>query len=300
MATLAVTRRLTCLTPSGSGWSRCFLWARGRADRRDGRNGSLSTGSVGGCGWVRRGGMCRSVTALGGRCMGCSVAGSGPGCGSGSLPPAGTGRCGGVDRLGGSVDSTVARAHQHAAGSRTRPDEQKESPGGVGDGAGGEPADHALGRSRGGLTTKIHLACEQGQKVMSLLVTAGQRGDSPQFQAVLEAISVPRLGAGRLARDRTGSGSTRPTAPTPTAPTCADAASGARSRPRPTRSVTAGTGAPGAAGRRSSARSTTGGVTPSSAASTGSNATAPSLRDSTSSPSATKPPSTSPPSTTGC
>jgi hypothetical protein len=72
-----------------------------------------------------------------------------------------------------SVDSTVAQAHQHAAGARTRPDEQKESPGGVGDGAGGEPADHALGRSRGGLTTKIHLACEQGQKVMSLLVTAG-------------------------------------------------------------------------------------------------------------------------------
>lgn len=32
---------------------------------------------------------------------------------------------------------------------------------------------------------------------MSLLVTAGQRGDSPQFQADLEAISVPRLGAGR-------------------------------------------------------------------------------------------------------
>ncbi len=57
-----------------------------------------------------------------------------------------------------SVDSTVARAHQHAAGARTRPDEQKESPGGVGDGAGGEPADHALGRPRGGLTTKIHLA----------------------------------------------------------------------------------------------------------------------------------------------
>jgi hypothetical protein len=74
------------------------------------------------------------------------------------------------------VDSTVARAHQHAAGARTRPDEQKESPGGVGDGAGGELADHALGRSRGGLTTKIHLACEQGQKVMSLLVTAGQCG----------------------------------------------------------------------------------------------------------------------------
>ena len=32
---------------------------------------------------------------------------------------------------------------------------------------------------------------------MSLLVTAGQRHDSPQFQPVLEAIRVPRLGLGR-------------------------------------------------------------------------------------------------------
>lgn len=29
------------------------------------------------------------------------------------------------------------------------------------------------------------------------MVTAGQRGDSPQFEAVLEAIRVPRLGLGR-------------------------------------------------------------------------------------------------------
>jgi len=29
------------------------------------------------------------------------------------------------------------------------------------------------------------------------VITAGQRGDSPQFQAVLEAISVPRTGPGR-------------------------------------------------------------------------------------------------------
>ena len=60
-----------------------------------------------------------------------------------------------------------------------------------------EPDDHALGRSRGGLTTKVHLACEQGQKPLSVLVTAGQRGDSPQFQAVLEGIGVPRPGRGR-------------------------------------------------------------------------------------------------------
>jgi transposase len=93
-----------------------------------------------------------------------------------------------------SVDSTIARAHQHAAGARTRPDEQAEPPGEAGE---DEPADHALGRSRGGLTTKIHLSCEQGQKVLSLLVTAGQRGDSPQFRPVLERIAVPRMGAGR-------------------------------------------------------------------------------------------------------
>jgi transposase len=60
-----------------------------------------------------------------------------------------------------------------------------------------EADDHALGRSRGGLTTKVHLACEQGQKPLSILITAGQRGDSPQFQAVLEGIRVPRRGPGR-------------------------------------------------------------------------------------------------------
>ena len=92
-----------------------------------------------------------------------------------------------------SVDSTVARAHQHAAGARKRGDVQAEPPGGVAV----EPADHALGRSRGGLTTKLHLGCEQGQKPLSIVLTAGQRGDSPQFVLVLEGIAVPRLGGGR-------------------------------------------------------------------------------------------------------
>lgn len=32
---------------------------------------------------------------------------------------------------------------------------------------------------------------------MSLLVTAGQRHDSPQFQPVLDTIRVPRIGPGR-------------------------------------------------------------------------------------------------------
>lgn len=32
---------------------------------------------------------------------------------------------------------------------------------------------------------------------MSIVITAGQRGDSPQFEAVLGGIRVPRLGLGR-------------------------------------------------------------------------------------------------------
>ncbi|WP_374225650.1 IS5 family transposase [Micromonospora sp. C31] len=92
-----------------------------------------------------------------------------------------------------SVDSTSARAHQHAAGARKRGNLQAEPPGGVSV----EPDDHALGRSRGGLTTKLHLGCEQGEKPLAIVLTAGQRGDSPQFIPVLTAIRVPRLGAGR-------------------------------------------------------------------------------------------------------
>jgi transposase len=84
-----------------------------------------------------------------------------------------------------SVDSTSVRAHQHAAGARRDLVVRDE------------PDDHALGRSRGGWSTKLHLACEQGRRLMSLVLTGGQCGDSPQFIAVLERIRVPRLGVGR-------------------------------------------------------------------------------------------------------
>ncbi|WP_425293481.1 IS5 family transposase [Micromonospora cremea] len=93
-----------------------------------------------------------------------------------------------------SVDSTIARAHQHAAGARTRPEVQKEPPGGSGE---PEPADHALGRSRGGWTAKLHLGCEQGRKPLAMLLSGGQRGDSPQFTRVLAGIRVPRPDGGR-------------------------------------------------------------------------------------------------------
>ncbi|WP_328404851.1 hypothetical protein OHS70_36670 [Streptomyces sp. NBC_00390] len=57
------------------------------------------------------------------------------------------------------VDSTIVRAHQRAAGARkwgtcrrSRPAESLQ------------PDDRGLGRSRGGLTTKLYLAVGQGRK----------------------------------------------------------------------------------------------------------------------------------------
>jgi hypothetical protein len=41
------------------------------------------------------------------------------------------------------------------------------------------------------------LACEQGRKVLAVVVTGGQRGDSPQFIPVLSKVRVARPGSGR-------------------------------------------------------------------------------------------------------
>jgi transposase len=106
---------------------------------------------------------------------------------------AGPRRCGRADHLG-RVRGLHRRPGPSARGrGAEKGDLQAEPPGGVQD----EPADHGLGRSRGGLSTKIHLAVEQGQKPLSILITAGQRGDSPQFTTVLDQIAVARPGPGR-------------------------------------------------------------------------------------------------------
>ena len=100
------------------------------------------------------------------------------------------------------VDTTVVRAHQHAAGARKGGPATRRT-GGVDL----EPADHGLGRSRGGLATKLHLAVEQGQRPLSIVVTAGQRGDSPQFPTTRPPIGGP--GATPAAGHRRSTG--RPT-----------------------------------------------------------------------------------------
>ncbi|MFD6192062.1 IS5 family transposase [Streptomyces sp. NPDC060275] len=84
-----------------------------------------------------------------------------------------------------SVDSTVVRAHQHAAGALKRGRPTPASP------------DHALGRSRGGLSTKVHLAADGRARPLAFTVTAGQAGDAPAFETVMSRVRVPRTGPGR-------------------------------------------------------------------------------------------------------
>lgn len=52
-------------------------------------------------------------------------------------------------------------------------------------------AGEAVGRSRGGLSTKIHLAVDGRGRPLSILITPGQAGDNPMLWDVLEAIAVP-------------------------------------------------------------------------------------------------------------
>ena len=55
----------------------------------------------------------------------------------------------------------------------------------------------ALGRSRGGLSTKIHLAVDGRGRPLAVLLTAGQAGDNPQLVPLLDAIRVHDGGPGR-------------------------------------------------------------------------------------------------------
>lgn len=47
------------------------------------------------------------------------------------------------------------------------------------------------------MTTKLHLTCDGKGRPLSVMVTAGQRHESTQLEAVLDAIRVPRRGPGR-------------------------------------------------------------------------------------------------------
>jgi transposase len=58
----------------------------------------------------------------------------------------------------------------------------------------------ALGRSRGGLTSKLHLAVDGRGLPMAIRLTAGQAHDNPQLLPLLDEISVARCGPARPRR----------------------------------------------------------------------------------------------------
>lgn len=70
-------------------------------------------------------------------------------------------------------DSSVIRAHPHAAGA---PQTQ-----------GGQEA-QALGRSRGGFGTKIHAAAADERTALAVVLTPGQAGDAPSYPELIDAV----------------------------------------------------------------------------------------------------------------
>lgn len=60
-----------------------------------------------------------------------------------------------------------------------------------------EPADHALDRSRGGLTTKIHMLCEANGTPLRFLLSGGQASDINYAQPLLDDVCIPSSQRGR-------------------------------------------------------------------------------------------------------
>lgn len=59
-----------------------------------------------------------------------------------------------------------------------------------------------MGHSRGGLTTKLHLAVDGKGRPLAVTLTGGQRHESTQLEVVLDGIRVPRPGGRGRPRKR--------------------------------------------------------------------------------------------------
>jgi len=95
---------------------------------------------------------------------------------------------GAIDWEQWSLDSTIVRAHRAAAGA------EKQGP----DGA-SEPSNHALGRSVGGFSTKVHLLSDGNGVPLDATLTPGQTHESTQVETVMEHVVIERA-SGRTRR----------------------------------------------------------------------------------------------------
>src|SRR5688500_5367665 len=168
--------------------------------------------------------MCRPATATSAPCTGGIAAGrpmargrrSWPGCRPRVTPtPARSGRSRSTRPWSGRIATRPGRATRPRRTSRPsswrrccrrrsprpgRPPRQGTGPESSSDrcGAADRPADReALGRSRGGLTTKIHLLADAACRPLVHATTAGQRHDSLAFAPLLQRLKLRRRGPGR-------------------------------------------------------------------------------------------------------
>ena len=65
-----------------------------------------------------------------------------------------------------------------------------------------EPDDHAIGRSRGGLTTKIHALADQRCSPVAMVLSAGQAGDNPMLWPLLDLLADTDINTFRLLADK--------------------------------------------------------------------------------------------------
>ncbi len=118
------------------------------------------------------GATCRSASARGRRSTSASIAGRRPGSGSACSP-----RCAPTRTTS---TPSIVRAHQHSAGAHK---------GGVGD--------EAIGRSRAGLSTKIHALIDALGNPTAFHLSGGQAHDLAGADALLAGIVAPTRSADR-------------------------------------------------------------------------------------------------------
>ncbi|WP_412759503.1 IS5 family transposase, partial [Nocardiopsis rhodophaea] len=84
------------------------------------------------------------------------------------------------------IDSTAIRAHQHAAGAWKRGHRNRT-----------HDAPQGIGRSRAGLSTKVHTLADGNGRNLATALTPGQDGDAPLLAVLLGRVRIMGPGAGR-------------------------------------------------------------------------------------------------------
>lgn len=145
------------------------------------------------CGPGLRGATCPSGTGRGRPSTGGSLVGSrtarGPGCWNTSRSA--------MTRWAGGVDRRRRLHGQPRLPARGRCSQKGDADGDELEDPGRSQARQALGRSRSGLTTKVHIAVDGLGLPLSTVLTPGNVNDATTFAEVLDGIRIPRNGTGR-------------------------------------------------------------------------------------------------------